>query len=76
MPFAHEDIDCPHRIGMEYTEKNPGTKVKSIILDLNFTSQGECENDSKMLDQNISKIIQRNEVTNQFLSVDLTKRLI
>ena len=32
VPFAHEDIDCPHRIGMEYTEKNPGTKVKSIIV--------------------------------------------
>ena len=32
VPFAHEDIDCPHRIGMEYTEKNSGTKVKSIIV--------------------------------------------
>ena len=30
-PFAHEDIDRAHRIEMEYTEKNSGNKVKSII---------------------------------------------
>ena len=32
MPFAQEDINRAHRIGMEYTEKNSGKKVKSIIV--------------------------------------------
>ena len=36
VPFAQEDIDRAHRIGMEYTEKNSGKKVKSIIV--NFKS--------------------------------------
>ena len=31
VPFAQEDNDRAHRIGMEYTEKNSGEKVKSII---------------------------------------------
>ena len=31
MPFAQEDIDCAHGIGMEYTEKNSGKEVKSTI---------------------------------------------
>ena len=31
VPFAQEDIDCAHGIGMEYTEKNSGKEVKSII---------------------------------------------
>ena len=30
--FVEENIDCAHRIGMEYTEKNSGKKVKSIRL--------------------------------------------
>ena len=32
MPFAQEDIDRAHRIGMEYTEKNSGKEVKSLIV--------------------------------------------
>ena len=32
VPFAQEDIDRAHRNGMEYTEKNSGKKVKSIIV--------------------------------------------
>ena len=32
MPFAQEDINRAHRIGTEYTEKNSGKKVKSIIV--------------------------------------------
>ena len=32
MTFAQEDINRAHRIGMEYTEKNSGKKVKSIIV--------------------------------------------
>ena len=32
VPFAQEDIDRAHRIGMEYTEENSGKKVKSIIV--------------------------------------------
>ena len=31
VPFAQEDIDRAHRNGKEYTEKNSGKKVKSII---------------------------------------------
>ena len=31
-PFAQEDIDRAHRIETEYTEKNSGKKVKSIIV--------------------------------------------
>ena len=32
LPFAQEDIDRAHRIGMEYTEKNSGKKLKPIIV--------------------------------------------
>ena len=32
MPFTQEDINRAHRIGVEYTEKNSGKKVKSIIV--------------------------------------------
>ena len=32
MPYAQEEIDRAHRTGMEYTEKNSGKKVKSIIV--------------------------------------------
>ena len=32
VPFAQEDITHAHRIGMEYTEKNSGKEVKSIIM--------------------------------------------
>ena len=32
VPFAQEVVDHAHRIGMEYTEKNSGKKVKSIIV--------------------------------------------
>ena len=32
VPFAQEDIDRAHRIGMEYTEKNSGKEVKSLIV--------------------------------------------
>ena len=28
VPFAQKDINHAHRIGMEYTKKNPGKKVK------------------------------------------------
>ena len=38
VPFAHEDIDRAHRIGMEYTEKTSGKKVKSIIVKFNSWS--------------------------------------
>ena len=31
VPFAQEDINRADRIGMEYTEKNSGKKVKAII---------------------------------------------
>ena len=31
VPFVQEDINCADRIGMEYTEKNSGKKVKAII---------------------------------------------
>ena len=37
VPFAQEDIDRAHRNGKEYTEKNSGKKVKSIIA--KFKSQ-------------------------------------
>ena len=32
VPIAQENIDRAHRTGMEYTEKNSGKKVKSIIV--------------------------------------------
>ena len=32
VPFAQEDINRAHRIRMEYTEKNSGKEVKSIIV--------------------------------------------
>ena len=32
VPFAQEDIDRAHRIGMEYAEKNSGKEVKSITV--------------------------------------------
>ena len=32
VPFSQEDVDRAHRIGMEYTEKNSGKKLKSIIV--------------------------------------------
>ena len=32
VPFAQEDISRIHRIGMEYTQKNPEKEVKSIIV--------------------------------------------
>ena len=32
VPFAQEDINRAHRIGMEYTEKNSGKKIKPIIV--------------------------------------------
>ena len=31
VPFTQEDINRADRIGMEYTEKNSGKKVKAII---------------------------------------------
>ena len=34
VPFSQKDIDRAHRIGMEYTEKNLGKKVKSITVKL------------------------------------------
>ena len=32
MPSTEENIDISHRIGMEYTEKNWGKKLKSIFV--------------------------------------------
>ena len=32
VPFAQEDIHGAHTIEMEYTEKNSGKKVKSILV--------------------------------------------
>ena len=32
VPFAQKDVNCTHRIGMEYAEKNSAKKVKSIIV--------------------------------------------
>ena len=32
VPFSQEDIDRAYRIGMEYTEKDSGKKVKSAIV--------------------------------------------
>ena len=38
VPFAQEDVDHAHRIGMEYTEKNSGKKLKSIIVKFKSSS--------------------------------------
>ena len=65
VPFAQEDINRAHRIRMEYTEKNSGKEVKSIIVN---SSHGERENNSMMRDQKISKMVKRNQVANHFLS--------
>ena len=32
LQFDENDIDCAHRIGLPYTDKNSGKKVKSIIV--------------------------------------------
>ena len=57
VPYAQEDIDRAHTIGMEYTEKNSGKKVKYIIV--KFKSWSARKN-STILDQKISKMVKGN----------------
>ena len=56
--FVQKDIVCAHRTGMEYVEKNSGTKVKSIIM--KYSSHRGCKNNFMLLNQKVSQIVKRN----------------
>ena len=72
MPFAQEDIDRAHRIGMEYTEKNSGKEVKSIIVKFKSWRGRKQFYDAR---QNNSKDGKKKPGYKSFsVSVDLTKR--
>ena len=72
MPFAQEDIDRAHRIGMEYTEKNLGKEVKSIIVKFKSWRGRKQFYDAR---QKNSKDGKKKPGYKSFsVSVDLTKR--
>ena len=72
VPFTQEDIDRAHRIEMEYTEKNSGKKVKSIIVKFKLWRARKQFNDAKP--KNFKDGKKKPGYKSFSFSVDLTKR--
>ena len=60
LSFDANDIDRAHRIGIPYTNKNSGKKVKSIIVKFRSWKAVNC---FIKVDQGIMLIAQRNQVS-------------
>ena len=72
MPFAQEDIDQAHRIGMEYTQQNSGKKVQSIIMKFKSWSAWKQFYDARPKNSKDGK--KKPGYKSFSVSVDLTKR--
>ena len=72
LPFAQGDINRSHRIGMEYTEKNSGKKVKSIIVKFKSWSARKQFYDARP--KNFKDGKKKPGYKSFSVSVDLTKR--
>ena len=72
MPFAQEDIDQAHRIGMEYTQQNSGKKVQSIIMKFKSWSAWKQFYDARP--KNFKDGKKKPGYKSFSVSVDLTKR--
>ena len=72
VPFAQEDIDCAHRTGMEYMEKNSGKKAKPIIVKFKSCRVRKQFYDARP--KNFKDVKKKPGYKSFSVSVDLTKR--
>ena len=72
LPFQDENIDCVHRIGRTYTDKNTGKKVKSMIVKFNSWKSRQQFYNARPKHFNNSKWKPGQHLFS--VSVDLTKR--